>query len=297
MKHLAATDVVHEVGPDTYAPTSLSNSLTEQKYRDGIVYTYDVAGPSFRHLPSYLKSTNYVQPTSLMDGPFQAAHKTDLPFFAWLDANPPYMQIFNSYMSAYRAGRISWLDPGFYPVQERLADQFNSDHSDVLLVDVGGGLGHDLQDLREKYPALPGKLVLQDRAEVIAEVSTTTTGQHFQAMAHDFFTPQLVKGARAYYLHSVLHDWSDDDSVKILEALKPALKEGYSTVLINELVVPSQKANWPVTSMDHLMMVLGGMRERTEAEWRAVLKRAGFKVLKIHSVEMGSESLIEAELA
>lgn len=82
-------------------------------------------------------------------------------------------------------------------------------------------------------------------------------------MAHDFFTPQPVKGARAYYLHSVLHDWNDDDCVRILEALKPAMNKGYSTVLINELVVPSQQAEWPVTSMDHLMLVLGAMRERT----------------------------------
>lgn len=263
-------------------------------------HSYDVAGPSFRNLPSYLKATNYAQPTSLIDGPFQAAHKTNLPFFAWLDANPPYQQIFNSYMSAYRAGKVSWLDPGFYPIQEQLTDKFDAQLSDVLLVDVGGSLGHDLHELRQKYPALPGKLFLQDRAEVISEVekaATTSDTKDFQAMAHDFFTPQPVQGARAYYLHSVLHDWSDDDCVKILEALKPALKEGYSTVLINELVVPGQNASWPVTSMDHLMLVLGAMRERTEAEWREILRRAGFQVSKIYSFEMGSESLIEAELA
>lgn len=261
--------------------------------------SYDVAGPSFRNLPSYLKSINYIQPTSLVDGPFQAAHKTDLPFFAWLDANPPYQQIFNSYMSAYRAGKVSWLDPGFYPVQAQLIDKFDAQISDVLLVDVGGSLGHDLRELHGKNPALPGKLVLQDRDEVISEVKAATKDdpEVFQAMAHDFFTPQTVQGARAYYLHSVLHDWSDDDCVKILEALKPALQEGYSTVLINELVVPGQNASWPVTSMDHLMLVLGAMRERTEAEWREILRRAGFQVSKIYSFEMGSESLIEAELA
>lgn len=65
-------------------------------------------------------------------------------------------------MAAYRAGKISWLDPGFYPVNERLIEQFNAKFGDILLVDVGGGLGHDLRELREKYPALPGKLVLQD---------------------------------------------------------------------------------------------------------------------------------------
>lgn len=205
-------------------------------------------------------------------------------------------------MSAYRAGRTSWLDPGFYPVKERLLDRFNP-HSgvDVLLVDVGGGLGHDLRELRQKYPTLLGKLVLQDRAEVISEASIMDNNDDddggLQIMVHDFFTPQPVHGARAYYLHSVLHDWSDDDCVKILEALRPAMSEGYSIVLINELVVPSRDAAWPVTSMDHLMLVLGAMRERTEVEWREILKRAGFKVSKIYSVEMGSESLIEAELA
>lgn len=201
-------------------------------------------------------------------------------------------------MAAYRAGKISWLDEGFYPVNERLTKQFNAQHSDVLLVDVGGGLGHDLRELREKYPKLPGKLVLQDRGEVLTEASKSGGDiESFQTMPHDFFTLQPVQGARAYYLHSVLHDWSDDDCVKILDALKPAMKKGYSTLLVNELVVPSQGAAWPVTSMDHLVMVLGGMRERTEDQWRKLLNTAGFKVLKIHSFEMGSESLIEAELA
>lgn len=40
MKHLAAMNVAHEVGPDTYAPMSFSNALTEKNYRDGIIYTY-----------------------------------------------------------------------------------------------------------------------------------------------------------------------------------------------------------------------------------------------------------------
>lgn len=115
-------------------------------------------------------------------------------------------------------------------------------------------------------------------------------------MSHDFFTPQPIKHARAYYLHSVLQDWSDDDCVKILEQLKPALKPGYSTVLINELVVPDRNASWPITSTDHLMMVLGAMKERTQADWETILTRAGFKVVQVYSYEMGSESLIEAEL-
>ncbi|KAI1380465.1 putative O-methyltransferase [Hypoxylon crocopeplum] len=299
LKHLAAMNIIAESGTDSYVATRLSDALTEPKYRDGIIYTYDVAGPSFRGLPEYLKSIQYALPTKLTDGPFQAAHKTELPFFAWLDQNPPYLQTFNSYMSAYRAGKPSWVDPGFYPVLERLTQGFdaNADSNDgegVLIVDVGGGMGHDLQELKEKHPSLPGKLILQDRSEVISTVSGTSSV--FEVVAHDFFTPQPVKGARAYYLHSVLHDWSDEDCIRILEQLRPAMKLGYSRLLINEIIVPDRKPTWPVTSMDQLVFVLGAMRERTEAHWDNILKGAGFRIVRTYNYEMGSESLIEAEL-
>ncbi|CAH0020866.1 unnamed protein product [Clonostachys rhizophaga] len=296
MRHLAAMKIVAENGVDTYVATGLSNALTDPKYRDGIIYTYDVAGRSFRALPEYLKKTSYALPTDLTNGPFQHAHKTDLPFFAWLDQNPPYLEKFNNYMSAYRAGKPSWLDPGFYPIQERLINGFEPTYSDVMLVDVGGGLGHDLRELKEKHPSLPGRLVLQDRPEVIS--SLASTGETvFDPTSHDFFTEQPVKNARTYYLHSVLHDWGDDDCIKILQQLKPAMKAGYSRLLINELVVPGQNAPWSVTSMDQLVFVLGAMRERTEADWKSVLERAGFRNIQIHSFAMGSEVIIEAELA
>ncbi|KAK9788263.1 putative O-methyltransferase [Seiridium cardinale] len=274
LKHLAATYTVAESGPDTYSSTTLSDALTEPRYRDGIIYTYDVAGPCFRVLPEYLKSINYALQTELHHSSFQLAHKTELPFFAWLASNPPYMEKFSSYMSAYRAGKPSWADPGFYPIADRLTQMFDSKSSEVLLVDVGGGTGHDLKELKEKHPSLPGKLILQDQPDVIS-------------------TP--IKHARAYHLHSVLHDWGDDDCVKILEQLKLALKPGYSTVLLNELIVPSQNAPWPITSMDQLVFVLGSMKERTQKDWEALLKRAGYKIAKVYSYEMGNESLIEAE--
>lgn len=68
-------------------------------------------------------------------------------------------------------------------------------------------------------------------------------------------------GARAYYLHSVLHDWDDASCVKILRNIVTAMQPGYSKVLINENVVPDVGAVWSITSMDWLMMALGAVRE------------------------------------
>lgn len=116
-------------------------------------------------------------------------------------------------------------------------------------------------------------------------------------MSHDFFTTQPAKHAGAYYLRSVLHDWGDEDWIKILEQLKPVVKPAYSRVLINEIIVPSQTLTWPITSMDQVVFVLGATRERAEAHWRSIMDMAGFKIVRIYNYELGSESLIEAELA
>lgn len=75
------------------------------------------------------------------------------------------------------------------------------------------------------------------------------------------------------------------------------MSPGYSKLLINENVVPDFGAAWPITSMDWLMMALGAVKERTEKQWRGLLQQAGLKVTGIWTYELGTESLIEAEVA
>jgi len=94
----------------------------------------------------------------------------------------------------------------------------------------------------------------------------------------------------------VLHDWTDEDSRKILRQLIPAMQRGYSKILINENVVPDVKAAWPITSTDWIMMALAAAHERTEREWHELLKSVGLRIVKIWTYEQGTESLIEAEL-
>lgn len=103
-------------------------------------------------------------------------------------------------------------------------------------------------------------------------------------------------GSRAYYMHSVLHDWPDEFCLKILARIKEAMKPGYSKLLINENVIPAVKADWQATSLDLMMMTLLSSRERTENDWRNLLSIAGLKVTNIWSVANGVESLIECEL-
>lgn len=294
MRHFIAMKLVtfHD---GSFLGTHLSNGLAAERYQKSIDFCYDVARPSFNGFPAFFEKTGYKEPTSLTDGPFQSAHGTQLPFFPWLVATPPHLDEFGAFMSAYRAGKANWFDPQFYPVPERLFEGFDATKNEVLLVDVGGGEGHDMQLFADRHVSCPGKIMLQDRDQVIASVQDKDT-LPFACQAHDFFTPQPVEGARAYSLHSILHDWNDEEGIKILESLKPALEPGYSRVLLNEIVLSEEHPTIAATSMDMMMLAHFAVRERTEAQWRDIADKAGLKFIGIHNYPGVAESVIELEL-
>lgn len=142
------------------------------------------------------------------------------------------------------------------------------------------------------------KLILQDLPVVIADVKGLDTS--IQLMPHDFLAEQPIKGARAYFMHSILHDWPDDVCIKILSRLADGMKPGYSKLLIFECVIPRTGAYWEATAGDILMMTQLSALERTEDHWRQLIEGSGLK-LKItkfwSSGQSDIENLIECELA
>lgn len=296
VRHLVAMNLI-TLENGVYRGTTLSNGLAGENYQQSIRFCYDVSRPSFSDFPSFFKGNGYKAPAlGSIEGPFQSAHKVDISFPQWLVKTAPYLEYFNSYMSAYRAGKPDWCDAGFYPVVDRLLTGFDASVSDVVLVDVGGGKGHDIATFASKFSPVPGRLVLQDREQAINSIPADENRQ-FEATAHDIFTEQPVKNARAYYMHSVPHGFGDEDAVKIMANLVPALAKGYSRVLLNEIVVSEEKPVESMTNMDLIMLAHMGAKERTEAGWRSILTRAGLKVVNIYSYPGVAESLIEAELA
>jgi hypothetical protein len=136
---------------------------------------------------------NWKTPNSISDGPYQLAFNTQLNFFEYLQANPPYGAQFNYHMGGYHQGRPSWMDEGFFPVKEKLVEGFEKDaEGAALLVDVGGSVGHDLEEFRRKHPDAPGRLVLQDLPLVISQIEKLDDG--IEPMSYDFYTEQPVKG-------------------------------------------------------------------------------------------------------
>ncbi|KAF3040375.1 hypothetical protein E8E11_002275 [Didymella keratinophila] len=276
VRHLIAMKLLSYHDGKTYG-SQLSDGLAAGNYQQSIDFCYDVARPSFNHFPDFFKNNGYQVPASENQGPFQAAHKSDLAFFDWLVATPPHLDEFSAFMSAYRAGKANWYDKGFYPVAERLIDGFDSSINETLLVDVGGGRGHDVALFAAVHPSHPGKLVLQDREPVIASIADK-------------------ESLPAYSLHSILHDWDDEHGIKILENLQPALRPSYSRVLLNEIVLSEEKPTLTATSMDMMMLAHLGVRERTETHWKEIIEKAGLTFVRVYNYPGVAESVIEAEL-
>ncbi len=168
---------------------------------------------------------------------------------------------------------------------------------DVLLIDVGGSGGHDLIGFHKAHPSMPGRLILQDLPTTIQSLDSAALAQQsIKPMGHDFFTPQPVHGAKAYYLKMCLHDWPNLQCIQILSQLKPALKPGYSRILLNEIVIPEEKAGWFETSVDLLMMQVHSAQERREREWMGLVDAVGgLRVRQIWNVEGAVEKVIEIE--
>lgn len=149
--------------------------------------SFDVEIPAIMKLVECLSKHQFQSPTHASQSAFDYAFGASL--FDWMKENPATLRCFDLFMAGRRVGKTSWLD--YYPIHERLIKGTNLENA-IFMVDIGGGRGHDLMSLRDKYghEGLPGRLILQDLA---VETSEDTTAV-FESMPHNFFEPQPVKG-------------------------------------------------------------------------------------------------------
>lgn len=157
------------------------------------IESFDITARVQSFLPEYFQQHGYHSPVHPKNGPFQYAFGTDLSFFEFLHSQPKRAQTFNTYMTGNRSNRQHWLD--WFPFHENVLRTWEerNDSKEMLLVDMGGGKGHDLKRLLEKYPEAKGRLVLEDLPGALQDFEDH--GCSITTYAHDIFTPQPVKGS------------------------------------------------------------------------------------------------------
>jgi demethylsterigmatocystin 6-O-methyltransferase len=245
-------------------------------------------------MPEYFAQNNY-RYSENGKLPWHMAAGTDLDFFPWLQSHPTELEQFQASMSLPLPS--DWLS--VVPLKEISGISLEADPERTIFVDVGGNAGHECVKVTSFFPELRGHVVLQDLEQTIQHAKPI---EGVTAMAHNFFTPQVIKGtylptvlyllgsdveqsdtmlgARFYYLGRVLHDWSDEKALDILANLKSALAPD-SEILIDEIVLPNVDAPPFATALDFAVFVLAGSRERTLDEWQSLLEKAGLTISEV----------------
>lgn len=292
LRLLASTDFIEETEIGHYKSTELCRSFTTPGFMGGMGHLFTQVLPVFTALPHFLANTSYVTPETPADGPFQFGLKTTETFFQWLVSHPKEGEGFNALMSTHHEQTPRrWTN--VYPVSE-LTNGGSPQTGIPLVVDVGGGIGSDMESLRQTLLPETYPLLVQD-LEAVVQQAKQQVYQSIDFQIHDFFEDQPVHGARAYFMHGCLHDWPNAEARRILHRLKPAMRPGYSKLLICENILP-EKARLPlVGALDLVMMGLLASKERTEAEWRELLVTAGYRVIKVWGQAEVQQCVIEAE--
>ena len=138
-----------------------------------------------------------------------------------------------------------------------------------------------LSSILEKYPQMRGVLI--DAPSVIAGTKTAIAARGLagrcDAVEGNFFA-SVPAGGDAYIMKHIIHDWNDERASIILQNCHRQMK-GNGKLLVVEMVIPEGNAPSMGKLMDLEMLVLLHAYERTEAEYRALFERSGFRLTRI----------------
>jgi demethylsterigmatocystin 6-O-methyltransferase len=295
LRAVSSIGYLKQTASTQWEPTPLAQMLNVPALRDWMIAHFDERMVIAGRFPAWLKKRGYKTTGSAEDNPFTEV--LGEPIWEWFDKHPKESAIFNSAMSIQESFPAGMVPP--YPFSGDIGElRTNADA--VTLVDIGGGFGQAIKKFRAEYPGVQGRFILQDLPKTINQVDADQAKKDgFEIMAHDFFTPQIIKGAKYYHLRRVLHDWNDGPSIKILEATRAAMIDtpNYSRLLIHESVLPDVGCGFAEAMIDLIMMQCCDGMERTGSQWYELLEKTGFKIVKIWRAEVGSIAVIEAEVA
>ncbi|XP_021736732.1 desmethylxanthohumol 6'-O-methyltransferase-like [Chenopodium quinoa] len=213
--------------------------------------------------------------------PFEKAYGQS--FWERAAEDPEFNTMFNTGMAAATKPALDAVVKGY-------KDGFSELKG--TLIDVGGGIGRMIAKIVKAYPHIKG--INLDLPHVVASAPQHPGVTH---VGGDMF--KEIPNADAIIFKSILHDWTDEHCLKILKNCKKAVSQSKGKVIIVDVILnPDGKGLFDdaVIGCDLWLMAdcVGG-KERTEEEWRKLLKEAGFTTLNVIRLPtIMSLSIIEA---
>ncbi|KAG5659889.1 hypothetical protein KAF25_003411 [Fusarium avenaceum] len=276
LRLLASAGLVKQTGLHTFSGEKITQELVGQALGSGAHLLFDIHNRTYQALPDYFSEHKYKQVDDMHDGIFQKAFGTDLSCYEYLVHNPKLQGYMQDAMKLNKTDG-DWLS--VLPLDEEIKRWQASNPDRVLFVDIGGGMGHQCIRLRDQYPHVPGRVILQDMPITVERIPKPMP-HGIEAMPYNFDEPQPIKDAKFYYTRNVLHGLPDNRCIAALKNVAAAMN-AESLLVIDDLVVPDEGACMQACQLDFIMMASIAGKKRTKSEWYKLLDSAGFKVLQI----------------
>lgn len=145
------------------------------------------------------------------------------------------------------------------------------------VVDVGGATGAIIATLLKRNPALRGTIF--ELAHVVPKARAALVALGLSSVCKvlegDFF--ESVPAADILILKYIIHDWNDEQSIRILGNCARALQRNGRLILI-ERVLPEdgRPSRAPLADLNMLVLLPG--RERTVRQYAKLLEAAGLRL-------------------
>ncbi|GAA5925603.1 uncharacterized protein JCM15063_005070 [Sporobolomyces koalae] len=307
LRLLAARHIFREVGLDTFARNRCSSALDTGKsvrdleqhpeltYDDSaaltalLAHTADECFKAAAYLPETVLSPRTAFSYEIRDAPFGMAYGDNRTLYEH------YAKKRNAAQLARFSNAIKSAGKSFGGGEDKsmCGYPWQSLPKDAVVVDVGAGVGHVALTVSEKVRH--ARVVVQDLEDVIKEARSywrSSAPRELESgrvtlMAYDFFTEQPVKRAHVYVLRAVVHDWADNEAVRILNRIADAAAEHSSLVLIEHHIAYLCHPNpFPPRSLmpyfiDLQMMVAMNSLIRTQPQHEALAAQAGWKLKRV----------------
>jgi hypothetical protein len=150
-----------------------------------------------------------------------------------------------------------------------------------VLADIGGGNGSLLSAILTRYFSMKG--ILFDLGHVVGrakeKLKALGVAERCSVSQGNFFE-SIPAGADAYLFRHIIHDWTDQQCLEILGHCRKVIPAN-GRLLIADCVVPAGNAPSLSKDMDMTMLTFPGGQERTETQFRSLLKAASFELKSI----------------
>ena len=201
--------------------------------------------------------------------------------FDYLRQHPEEARIFDAMMANFPDNRHA-----------ALAEAYDFSFA-ALIADIGGGNGATLRQILARFPKPRGLII--DREDVVNAVKSDELMQGRITVLGGSFFDHVPRGPDIYMLIRVLHNWSDEDCVRILRTCRAAM-DAHSLLLLGEQILePDPARGQPTGYLNDLQMMamFGSSRERSEIEFRGLLNQSSFSLLRVIPTA-STTSIIEA---